>query len=333
MATISKKTQDRTKAQSARTELKLRVPKQMAFWPDHRRAIANELARSSLFSCRDVRAPRRQFQNAKLFMLGDGVITYTGEELRGRDEDLFLTLAHLARATDAGNLVVKVTNAQLCKLIGWRQDQRFYNEIFKSVQRLKGAVVTLMSRRLTKVLACEEALAAGASEEVLARLYDDLQAFDNGDATTPKVGVSGIMLSMLDGEATFTGEGELIDEIPQGNLNWTIRLDRRMVALFAKPYLTLVDLDTRKALSHTARRLQAYYLSHKEAHDVLLASLAQMLDINMPAHKLKPLIENCLIALREHGVIADYEFYDNSIGECKVRVRRANRTDNEPTDA
>lgn len=117
MAIISEKKQAEilgmSKARTAASTIRQYVPKQLSFWPDERRAIANELARSALFSCRDNRKPRAIYDNSSLFMLGEGAMTYTGEELRSQDEDLFVTLAHCAREMPSGHLLVKVTSSEI----------------------------------------------------------------------------------------------------------------------------------------------------------------------------------------------------------------------------
>lgn len=277
--------EDKLKARTAAADIRRYAPAQMSFWPEERRAIANELARSAIFHCGNSRKPRIMYDNASLFMLGGGAMTYTGEELRGKDEDLFMTLAHCAREKPSGELVVQVTSSQICKLNKWQQDQRYYDEIFRSVQRLKGGIITVFSKRLTKAIKCQKALEQGASPEELARLYDELTEFERREALDLGIEhdgeeISGMMVSLISGTPIFTGTKSLKDNIPQGNLTWTIPMDKNMVALFAKPYLTHVDFEDRHSLSATGKRLQAYFLSHKNPHPVKLSSLAKMLNLH-----------------------------------------------------
>lgn len=273
------------KARTAAADIRRYAPAQMAFWPEERRAIANELARCAIFHCGNSRKPRVMYDNAPLFMLGAGAMTYTGEELRGRDEDLFMTLAHCARELPTGELVVKVTSSQICKLNKWQQDQRYYDEIFRSIQRMKGGVITVFSRRLTKAIKCQRAIEQGAAPEELARLYDELAEFERREALDIGLEdegeeITGMMISLISGNPVFTGAKAVKDGIPQGSLTWEIPMDKNMVALFAKPYLTHVDFEDRQSLSYTGKRLQAYFLSHRTPHPVKLSSLAKFLNLH-----------------------------------------------------
>ena len=155
----------KTKANTVKADMRKLVPAQLAFWPDNQRAVANELARSALFLCRDNRKKREFFDNESLYVLGEGAITYKGEELRERDEDIWISLTHLAREMSAGKMVVTVSSSDICKQNNWRQDQRYYDEIFKSIQRMKGGVIGVYSKRLAKALKYEKAIQANASDE------------------------------------------------------------------------------------------------------------------------------------------------------------------------
>lgn len=327
----SASTHEKMLANAAKAEARKLVPQQMGFWPDDRRAIANELARSALFQCRDNRKKREFYDNVALFMLGEGALTYKGEELRERDEDIWVTLTHYARDMEAGKLVVSISSSEICKQNKWRQDQRYYNEIYKSIQRMKGGVITVFSRRLAKTIKYEKALQARASDTELAKLYEEIEKYErrvaeglNIDLNDPD-GMGGMMMSLIGGETTFTGSTGLdADNVPQGNLQWDIVLDRKMVSLFAKAYLTLVDHETRQSLTATGKRLQTYFLSHKKPYPVNLRNLEKMLGLNfgkLPALKLY--ITEQLKQLQAHGVIHDFSFEKNADKtDWKVTVHR-----------
>lgn len=319
----------KVKARTAAGEVRKYVPEQLAFWPEDRRAIANELARSSLFQCGDNRRAREFFSNTPLYVLGQGAVHYTGEELRSKDEDLFLTLAHCARDLPSGKMLVKVSSSDICKMNNWRQDQRYYKDIFQSIQRMKGGVITVFSKRLAKALKCRRAIEAGASDAELQRLHDELEEFEKQQDALVPAGpdddeMAGMMMNLISGDPVFTGFKKVIDGIPQGNLNWEITLDKNMVSLFAKPFLTYVDLEARQELSATGKRLQAYFLSHKDPHPVLLRSLEKMLVLHYKdLKKLKFKITEELDALKTHGVIHDYKFERSADGtDWKVKVHR-----------
>jgi hypothetical protein len=323
--------QRKMKVRTAEAEIRKYVPVQLTFWAEERRAIANEMARCSLFHARDGRKPRLYFDNAPLFMLGEGHVYYKGEELRTQDEDVFISLVHLARELPANKLLVKVTSSEICKMNKWRQDQRYYNSIYLSIQRMKAGAVTFFSRRLAKALRCEKALEAGASQEEMLRLYDELAAYESSvHSETPldQDGdeVAGIMLSLISGEPIMTGAKSVKDGIPQGNLTWEIVLDKRIVSLFAKSYLTFVDLETRQGLSGTGKRLQAYFLSHKKPHPVKLRSLEKMLGLDFAdLAALKFFLTEQLEALKPE-VISKFEFKKSADGtDWLVIVTRADQ--------
>lgn len=311
---------NKLKARSAEAAIRKFIPEQLQFWPDDRRAIANELARSALFQCRNDREPRAYLDNVELFVLGEGAMTYKGEELRTRDEDLFVTFAHCARDMPSGKMIVRITSSEICRMNGWRQAQPYYKLIFESIQRMKGGVITVFSKRLAKALKCQRALDAGASEAELAKLYDELEAFECADKsllTLEEKGeeVGGVMVSLISGDPTFTGGNGVKDGIPQGNLSWEITLDKKLVSLFAQPYRTLVDFETRKELSGTGKRLQAYYLSHKKPHDVKLRNLERMLGRqNQSLAALKFQIAAELRILQEKGDIWEFDFKKSADG-------------------
>ena len=311
---------NKLKARTAEAAIRKFVPEQLQFWPDDRRAIANELARSALFQCRNDKEPREYLDNVELFVLGEGAMTYKGEELRTRDEDLFVTFAHCARDMPSGKMIVRITSSEICRMNGWRQAQPYYKIIFESIQRMKGGVITVFSKRLAKALKCQRALDAGASEEELAKLYDELESFECAEKSLLTMAekseeVGGIMVSLISGDPTFTGSSGIKDGIPQGNLSWELTLDKKLVSLFAQPYRTLVDFETRKELSGTGKRLQAYYLSHKKPHDVKLRSLEKMLGRqNQSLAALKFQITAELRVLQEKGDIFEFSFKKSADG-------------------
>jgi hypothetical protein len=291
---------------TAAASMRKYTPVQLAFWPDERRAIANELARCALFRCGSTRKPRQQFDNHSLFVLGSGKVTYTGEELRSLDEDLFMALAHAARRMSVDCLTVKLSNAQICKLTGRHQSQVYYNEIFRSIQRMRGGTITVFSARLTKALACEKAREEGAAPEVLYRLFAELAEFERREALkllTPNDKITGVMMSLIEGDPVFTNVGTIVDNIPQGNLQWEIMLNKKLVMLFAEAYLTHIDFEARKELSPGARRLQSYFSSHRNPNDVLVSSLAQYVGLELSSREEVRTIQRYLDELVKVGIL------------------------------
>ncbi len=309
---------DKLKVRAAHSIARQIMPAQMPLWPDNQRAIANELTRAPLFTCRKHGEPRQHYSNHSLFVLGEGQVTFTGEELRTFDEDIFITLAHAAREFNSDKLIVNISSKDICKLNDLRPSQQYYTEIYKSVQRMRGAVITVFSKRLAKVMRCEQALQDGASDEVMARLYSEL------DSDTEGSGIAGYMFSLISGEPKFQSvKDQTIDNVPQGDLRWEIQLDKRLVSLFAKPYLTLIDFSARKRLSPVAKRLQGYYSSHKQPFDVKIKSLSGLLNLkNSTGFKERQTLNRALNELKENGIISDFQVFKNDKGEWLVAVTR-----------
>ena len=158
------------------------------------------------------------------------------------------------------------------------------------------------------------------------RLHDELAEFEGNEAISLQKGgeVAGMMLSLISGEPTFTGANSIKDGIPQGNLDWEVTLDKKLVSLFAKPYLTLVDFKARQALTAPGKRLQAYFLSHRDPNAILLRSLEKMLGLNFnDLATLKFYLTKQFDDLKHHLVIAGYDFKKSADGtDWLVKVTR-----------
>ena len=76
---------------------------QLPLWPNDLRGIPNAFARSALFNVANARkGERSNVKRLEIAALRGISITYTGEELRQDDEDVFLQLLHIARDTELG---------------------------------------------------------------------------------------------------------------------------------------------------------------------------------------------------------------------------------------
>jgi hypothetical protein len=192
---------------------------------------------------------------------------------------------------------------------------------------LKSGIITVFSNRLAKALKCKKALESGASQDELIRLHAELESAEEMENIGIKLGnqeLAGMMVSLISGDPIFSGATGKKNNIPQGNLSWEIPLDTNMVALFAKPYLTLVNHEVRSALSGTARRLQSFFSSHKKPYAVKLRSIEKMLGLNFKEiSTLKFNITEHLEALKKLNVITCYNFERSSDGtDWLVRVTR-----------
>ncbi|HND99192.1 MAG TPA: plasmid replication initiator TrfA [Plasticicumulans sp.] len=122
---------------------------QLPLWSEALRGVPNELVRSSLFSARDKREPRRSFRGEDLVVLGDGRINYRGEELRQDDETVWLHVLHLARLHPLGESVEFTPHAFL-KAIGWGTSAKEYTRLREHLSRMQATALSVYSRRLGK---------------------------------------------------------------------------------------------------------------------------------------------------------------------------------------
>jgi hypothetical protein len=117
-------------------------PQQLPIWANDVRGLPNSLARSALFSVSNRNAARRKF-DAETVNTVDGIaITYTGEELRQDDEDVFLQITHMCRLQPLGNSV-QFTGYGLLKALGVTAGTANYRRVVRNLERLQGARVRL----------------------------------------------------------------------------------------------------------------------------------------------------------------------------------------------
>ncbi|NCN70795.1 MAG: TrfA family protein [Rhodoferax sp.] len=122
---------------------------QFPLWPDVMRSLPNEILRSALFNARNRSNPRVMMKNEPIAIIGDGRITYRGEELRQDDETVWLQLVHLARHHVAGQLV-EFTAYSFCKEISWPIGKRSYDRLKESFRRMQATGLDVYSKRLDR---------------------------------------------------------------------------------------------------------------------------------------------------------------------------------------
>jgi len=122
---------------------------ELPLWPEPVRAAPNDLLRSALFNARNPNLPRESYLVQKplvITVLGDGDITYAGEELRQTDEKIWLQLIHLARTQPPGEPIEFVAS-HFCKEIGLAPATKNFKLLALCIRRLLGANLAIRSRR------------------------------------------------------------------------------------------------------------------------------------------------------------------------------------------
>jgi hypothetical protein len=109
----------------------------LPLWPKETRGFPNVFARSSLFNAASLRkGKRQQFKKHAVATLKDVEITYSGEELRQDDEDVFLQILHIARFSELGTRVFFTANSIITEL-GWSRNSASYLRLTECLERMK----------------------------------------------------------------------------------------------------------------------------------------------------------------------------------------------------
>ena len=120
---------------------------QLPLWPEVMRSLPNEILRSALFNARNRKNPRSMMKSEPVAVIGDGRISYRGEELRQDDETVWLQLVHLARRHVAGQLV-EFTAYSFCKEIEWSINSKSYDRLKECLRRMQATGLDVYSKRL-----------------------------------------------------------------------------------------------------------------------------------------------------------------------------------------
>jgi hypothetical protein len=126
--------------------------RQLTLWADAVRAAPNEIVRSALFNARNRSRPREYLREQKVVIIGDGEITYTGEELRQDDETVWLQLIHLARENGLAT-AFQFTPYSFCKSVNWPINGQSFDRLAKCLARLQATSVLFNSKRLEQEFA------------------------------------------------------------------------------------------------------------------------------------------------------------------------------------
>lgn len=115
----------------------------LPLWANDVRGLPNAMARSALFNVAGHRAGKRELLKQKPIEALSGIaMTYTGEELRQDDEDVFLQLLHIGRSQDLGT-VVRFTGYAMIKDLGWDNSSKGYQRLIECISRLKATSLEL----------------------------------------------------------------------------------------------------------------------------------------------------------------------------------------------
>lgn len=119
------------------------LPDQLPIWPSAVRGLPNPFARSALFTSGNIRAGARVDLKQKPIAALSGIsITYTGEELRQDDEDVFMQILHIARMHTLGT-EVRFTAYSMLSELGWSKNGDSYKRLSDCLIRLKATALAV----------------------------------------------------------------------------------------------------------------------------------------------------------------------------------------------
>lgn len=105
--------------------------------------MPNAFARSALFNVANMRKGDRQNMKRHPVAALKGIsITYTGEELRQDDEDVFLQILHIARMHELGTHV-RFTAYSMITELGWTRNKGSYKRLVDCLDRMKASAVAV----------------------------------------------------------------------------------------------------------------------------------------------------------------------------------------------
>lgn len=109
---------------------------------DDQRFIPNDYARSSLFTARNKRVPRKTLTCKKLFHLNESIaILYTGIELRAEDDELvWLQILNYGKSVPIGE-PFEFSVKDLIRDLGWSKNGHYYEKVFECISRLRATDV------------------------------------------------------------------------------------------------------------------------------------------------------------------------------------------------
>jgi vacuolar-type H+-ATPase subunit E/Vma4 len=284
------KERDQKARQAARERAKqtLLSDKQLTLWVDAVRGAPNEIVRSALFTAKNHNKPRKDLKQSVVAVVGEGKITYTGEELRQDDETVWLQLIHLARENGLST-AFSFTPKSFCEAIRWTINGETYDRLDKCMTRLQATSLKISSQRL--------------GDEV------SLSMLPGYKANRRKDGDGGVWTVRMHDELVF-----LFSEFQYTRVEWQQRL---ALPVGLATWLHAYYASHREPFAVKVEKLAvgAGLMTEEEVTGQDSKSKERLRDV-------KKLIIKALEALREAGFLIDFEVTRSRL----VHVRRASDT-------
>ena len=116
-----------------------------------KRIIPNDLIRSSLFTISNHKMPRSYLKEHMLYTFGETTITYTGEELRQDDEDVWLQIIYLI--SKERSMHIEFMPYSLMAKLGWPRRTQYRDKLRMVLTRLSATSLAISNKSIKAGLA------------------------------------------------------------------------------------------------------------------------------------------------------------------------------------
>jgi hypothetical protein len=244
---------------------------QIPLWSEEHRPVLHDLVRSALFTCGQKDA-RMDLKAKPIYALEHIRITYTGEELRQRDYDVYLQILHLSRGVtvDSRQEWVEFDARALIKLLRWTQNSRSLLELRETIRRLT---------------AC-------ALEVTRARTKTSVPVVYGGPLLLKYAGAQ---------EGSF-------DEVT----SWKVQINTEVAAQLKPGDYTRIDWHIRSQLSPLEKWLHAFYSTNQNPYPMKVETIHKLCGSRMAEIKFfRRAIKAALARLRDVGFLGSWEIDDS----------------------
>jgi TrfA protein len=255
-----------TPTETTRVQTRVQIP----LWSEEHRPVLHDLVRSALFTCGQKDA-RMDLKAKPIYALEHIRITYTGEELRQRDYDVYLQILHLSRGitVDSRQEWVEFDARALIKLLRWTQNSRSLLELRETIRRLT---------------AC-------ALEVTRARTKTSVPVVYGGPLLLKYAGAQ---------EGSF-------DEVTF----WKVQINTEVAAQLKPGDYTRIDWKIRSQLSPLEKWLHAFYSTNQNPYPMKVETIHKLCGSRMAEIKFfRRAIKAALTRLSDVGFLASWQIDD-----------------------
>lgn len=122
------------------------LPNLIPYVANNKRILPNDILRSSLFTISNHNKQREYIKDRSLYTFGNTKITYTGEELRQDDEDVWLQIIYLFSKTDTN--YIEFMPYSILRELSWPARTQYREKLKLSIARMLATNLTITNEVL-----------------------------------------------------------------------------------------------------------------------------------------------------------------------------------------